>query len=337
MDLEEALLQSEVYTAENERLVIDNDLRTITIPQGIPNIGVESDEDVRRLYFQMPASYDGTDLTGFAVRINYLNANSEGDVYVVTDQETTEGIITFSWLVGRKALAYKGSIQFVVCLKKMDADGSVIQEFNTTVAKMTVLEGLETSQKVVQDNPDVIEQILARLEELEETGGGGTGTAGKDGTGISSIEKTDTSGLVDTYTITLTDGSTYDITVTNGTKGEKGDRGEKGEKGDTGPQGPKGDPGTASRQEMTAGDTAVTLQPNTLYVFPEMESLTITLATPEDTGIVNEYRFIFPSGSTPTVLTLPETVKSDLAVEANRTYECSIAENLLAWTSWEVS
>lgn len=42
---------------------------------------------------------------------------------------------------------------------------------------------------------------------------------GEAGVGISDIEKTGTSGLVDTYTITLTDGSTYTFTVTNGQNG----------------------------------------------------------------------------------------------------------------------
>ena len=42
--------------------------------------------------------------------------------------------------------------------------------------------------------------------------------------GIRSIQKTGTAGLVDTYTVTMADGTTYPITVTNGEKGEKGTR-----------------------------------------------------------------------------------------------------------------
>lgn len=53
--------------------------------------------------------------------------------------------------------------------------------------------------------------------------------------GIRSIQKTGTAGLVDTYTVTMADGTTYPITVTNGAKGEKGEQGEKGEKGDPPP------------------------------------------------------------------------------------------------------
>ena len=42
------------------------------------------------------------------------------------------------------------------------------------------------------------------------------GEQGKDGTTIKSVEKTASSGLTDTYTITLTDGSKSSFNVTNG-------------------------------------------------------------------------------------------------------------------------
>ncbi len=51
---------------------------------------------------------------------------------------------------------------------------------------------------------------------------GAQGADGADGVGIASIEKTSTSGLVDTYTITYTDGDTDTFTVTNGKDGEDG-------------------------------------------------------------------------------------------------------------------
>ena len=48
---------------------------------------------------------------------------------------------------------------------------------------------------------------------------GDTGATGEAGNGISNIRKTSTSGLVDTYTITYTDGTTTTFTVTNGQNG----------------------------------------------------------------------------------------------------------------------
>ena len=96
-----------------------------------------------------------------------MNANNSGDVYVVTDKAVSGDNITFSWLVGRNALAYRGNIRFIVCLKKTDAEGVVQQEFNTTIAQLTVLEGLETTEAGVTENPDIIEQILQLLDEVE--------------------------------------------------------------------------------------------------------------------------------------------------------------------------
>ena len=52
-----------------------------------------------------------------------------------------------------------------------------------------------------------------------------------DGKGIETISKTNTEGLVDTYTITFTDGTTAIFTVTNGSNGSNGTNGEKGDTG----------------------------------------------------------------------------------------------------------
>ena len=65
---------------------------------------------------------------------------------------------------------------------------------------------------------------------------GADGADGAPGVGISSITKTGTSGLVDTYKITFTNGSSTTFTVTNGTKGADGAKGDKGDKGDAGTQ-----------------------------------------------------------------------------------------------------
>ena len=95
---------------------------------------------------------------------------------------------------------------------------------------------------------------------------------------------------------------------------------------------------STARIEKETTDTTVTLDPNKLYVFPQMASLAVTLAAPADNSVVNEYHFIFQSGATATTLTLPGTVKTgDFKVEANKVYELSIMESCLTWQSWEVS
>lgn len=150
-------------------IVINDDLRTMTIPSDIVLLGVESDDDVNKIPFQMPKEYCGYDLSTFEARINYMNANGDGDIYIVDDLAVDgddPSLMTFTWLVGRNACAYKGLTKFIVCLKKFD-DGSdvVVQEFNTTVYSLPVLEGLETVEAVEQQNADIIEYLINLINE----------------------------------------------------------------------------------------------------------------------------------------------------------------------------
>ena len=146
-------------------IVISDDLRTMDIPSNITLLGVESDDDVNKIYFQMPKEYSGFDLSTFEARINYMNANGDGDIYIVDDLEVDGDLMNFTWLVGRNACMYKGDTKFIVCLKLFNEDAEVIKEFNTTVYSLPVLEGLETTEAVVQQNPDIIEYLMNLIEE----------------------------------------------------------------------------------------------------------------------------------------------------------------------------
>ena len=68
----------------------------------------------------------------------------------------------------------------------------------------------------------------------EQGPAGPHGEQGEAGNGVSSIAKTSTEGLVDTYTITFTDGTKTTFTVTNGANGEQGIQGIQGVKGEDG-------------------------------------------------------------------------------------------------------
>lgn len=82
------------------------------------------------------------------------------------------------------------------------------------------------------------------------------------------------------------------------------------------------------RQEMQNTNINVTLEPNKLYVFPEMASLTVTLAEPDNSNVANEYHFFFTSGATATTLTLNDVLSDAYSIEANMKYEVSIVENV---------
>ena len=51
---------------------------------------------------------------------------------------------------------------------------------------------------------------------------------GEDGASIESIDKTASAGLIDTYTVKMTNGDESSFYVTNGRDGEKGEKGDTG-------------------------------------------------------------------------------------------------------------
>lgn len=65
-------------------------------------------------------------------------------------------------------------------------------------------------------------QVLAKKSDNERDVEWVTVDGGEDGNSIVSVEKTDTEGLVDTYTITYTDIEATTFDVTNGEDGEDG-------------------------------------------------------------------------------------------------------------------
>ena len=71
-------------------------------------------------------------------------------------------------------------------------------------------------------NETIINGIIEESQEVAGQLQYAKGIPGDDGVGISDISKTSTVGKVDTYTITLTDGSTKTFTVTNGDDGAIG-------------------------------------------------------------------------------------------------------------------
>lgn len=91
--------------------------------------------------------------------------------------------------------------------------------------------------------------------------------------------------------------------------------------------------GGIERVEKLDTDTTVTLDPNKLYVFPEMTSLAYTIG--EGTG---EVHFFFRSGATATRVVHPSNVNiGSFSVDANKVYEVSILEGLLTSQNWSVS
>lgn len=165
-------------SAENKVLIIDSDLRTISVPSDFGVFGVESDDDVLRVHFRGPRFYNGIDLSTFTLRVNVKNAEGNTDAYEVDDLEAEDNSITFSWLISRFVAHCAGIIKFALCFREIDEEGIVTREFNTTTAIGTILEGLEAEKEIEFEYPDLVERLRVMLERLESGGAGNSGSAG---------------------------------------------------------------------------------------------------------------------------------------------------------------
>ena len=308
MTIEEALEASAVELV-NDIFTVNPESRVITVPESEKIFGVYNDGNTERKHFRCPKIVgDNIDLSAMHLYINYQNANGQKYPYLVEDVQTDGDYITFSWLIGPDVVAYKGQVKFILCAKKDTA-----LEWNTTLAEGTVLEGLEATDEVVDRNPDIIEQILTRLDNVTEIPQEKVSSAVEEYMAKNPINIPKK--LPNPQALTITYGNqthTYDgneaVAITIETGG-------------------------IERIEKLSTDTTVTLEPNKLYVFPEMESLTYTIG--EGTG---EVHFIFRSGSTATRVVHPSNVNiGSFTVESNKVYEVSILEGLLTSQNWSVS
>lgn len=168
MTVEEALLASATGTAD-EIFEINADTRSITVPESEKIFGVESDQNVERKKFRCPKIVgDNIDLSALQLYINYENGNGEKDAYMVQDVSVDGNYIAFSWILSRNVMAYKGTVKFIVCAKRVDSSGNLSSEWNTTIAEGTVIEGLETVPYIAGNNSDVIGYLLDRMDEVEK-------------------------------------------------------------------------------------------------------------------------------------------------------------------------
>lgn len=136
------------------------------------------------------------------------------------------------------------SIETLVAAKKFTSEtvlgGGAVVGKNVTISSITPIDGgNRITFSYTLDNGTTKTSTLDVMNGVNGTDGkdgigvkgdpGTNGSDGADGIGITSVAKTKTEGLVDTYTITFTDGSTFNYDVTNGKNGKDGSGSSTGE------------------------------------------------------------------------------------------------------------
>ena len=159
----------ELLNASNEvtTCTINPDTREIIVPEKYKVLGVFSDEKVTKIPFTCPRVVgNNVDLTEYNLYINYQNASGASNAYLIDDVVVSGDNITFSWLLSRYVTFSPGVVKYSFCAKKSNGD-TISNEWNTTIATGLVIQGLEATREIIEENPDIIEALISKAHTHE--------------------------------------------------------------------------------------------------------------------------------------------------------------------------
>lgn len=260
---------------------VNPNTREIIIPEKYKFLGVFSDEKVTRIPFTCPKVVgNNVDLTEYKLYINYQNANGGYDVYPIDDVVVSGDNITFSWLLSRYVTLSSGVVKYSLCAKKLNGD-MISNEWNTTIANGTVIQGLEAIQGIIEEYPDMIEMILSKahthenksvLDKFDEvngkptydgkTLGSGGGASTSEDVSYTNTQSPSVANVKEALDVLIPKSHSHTnkdildkLSISNDKLQYNGsDVGLKGDKGDTGAtglKGEKGDPGVSGTDGIT--------------------------------------------------------------------------------------
>ena len=204
------------------------------------------------LTFRIPRHPDHYDLieNGTNIRILYRLEDDTGEDVVPVNVVANEDYIIFGWKIPLVVTVNPGVVTFIIHAYKSE-NNIITYHYKTLPKTYSILETMETDVVVPKIEMYNLAEAYTRgtitdvfghtrpveegepgyhdnskyYKELAETaigGKGDKGDKGDTGNGIQSVTKTSTSGLVDTYTILYTNGTTSTFAVTNGKDGTDG-------------------------------------------------------------------------------------------------------------------
>lgn len=159
--------------ADEPHLVINPD-KSITVPESLKRIAVQYDHNVETVTFDCPRWWDGHDLSEMQIFINFQRPSGYREPCpaenVKIDDSDSE-LLHFTWTLSKNATFESGKLRFLVCAKNMDENGVEQNHWNSQLCNdLEVMQGMECSDQISEDYPDVLTAVLGKLEKLEEEG-----------------------------------------------------------------------------------------------------------------------------------------------------------------------
>lgn len=150
-----------------EKFIVDG--RKINVPQALANIGVRNDNHAETVEFEMQRYFDGIDLSEHLLHIDFINAGSEADSYLVETVTSTSEKINFIWNISNKVTKYKGTVKFALRFSTVsEEEEKVIYAWHSEIAQFNVLDGLSVTSSISEQYPDLLQQWENRMKELDD-------------------------------------------------------------------------------------------------------------------------------------------------------------------------
>ena len=137
---------------------------------------MQYDHDSEMYTFQVPRFIEGYDVS-LCNKIEILYSNidrktkeSFDDIYQITDVSVDEKLVTFEWLVSGFATRFAGSLNFLIRFAFAEEDSTYSYLWHTDIFKgITILEGMNNSEAIVKQNPDIIDVLQKDVVDLQVT------------------------------------------------------------------------------------------------------------------------------------------------------------------------
>lgn len=153
----------------NEYLVVVPEKREIIVPESEEIFGVYNDRNFAKKYFKCPRIVeDQKDLSKCEIFINYTSASGKNGRYLCKIEQSEDiGFIHFSWVLSSNVFDANKNANIFFAVQAKSKDGSEV--FNTRKAQGRCYEGIDAEDEIEEEYADVILQMLARIDEVENS------------------------------------------------------------------------------------------------------------------------------------------------------------------------
>lgn len=144
---------------------IDSDLRKITVPQELYNIGVQGDHLAETIFFTCPRYFDEKDLSEHSCIIRCINAGKEYFESPVVEMVAENDTLRFGWELDNRATRYSGVINFTVQFETVD--NGVKYQWQTTPATLNILAGLNIEETITEKDDMLFRSLSNQVQSLQ--------------------------------------------------------------------------------------------------------------------------------------------------------------------------